>query len=102
MAYLFRQMLQRLRSFFLKQPLDRELDAEMASHIDLAMEENMRRGMPKEEARRQALVRFGGVQQAKEQHRETRGLPWMDVLIQDRRFTFRTLRKDRGFTLFGI
>jgi predicted permease len=102
MAYLFRQMLQRLRSFFLKQPLDRELDAEMASHIDLAMEENMRRGMPKEEARRQALVRFGGVQQAKEQHRETRGLPWMDVLIQDLRFTFRTLGRDRGFAIIAI
>jgi predicted permease len=102
MTYLFRQMFQRLRSFFAKEPLDRELDAEMAAHIELATEEFMSKGMPEEEARRKALVRFGGVQQAKEQHRETRGLPWMDVLMQDLRFTFRTLGKDRGFTTIAI
>ena len=50
-----------------------------------------------EEARRQALVRFGGVQQAREQQRDARGLPWLDVLVQDLRFTLRTLRRDRGF-----
>jgi predicted permease len=97
-----RQALNRLRSFFRKDSLDHELNDEMASHIDLAMEENMRKGMLEEEARRQALVRFGGVQQAKEQHRETRGLPWMDVLMQDLRFTFRTLAKDRGFTMIAV
>src|ERR1700752_221783 len=68
----------------------------------MAVEENIERGMSPEEARRQALVRFGGVQQAREQHREKRGLPWMDVLTQDLRFTFRTLRKDRAFTIVAI
>jgi len=102
MTYLFRQTFQRLRSFFAKEPLDRELDAEMAAHIELATEEFMRKGMSEEEARRKALVRFGGVQQAKEQHRETRGLPWVDVLGQDLRFTFRTLAKDRGFAIVAI
>jgi len=97
-----RRAFSRLRSFFRKGPLDHELNDEMASHIELAMEENMRRGMPEEEARRQALVRFGGVQQAREQHREARGLPWMDVLMQDLRFTMRTLKRDRGFTIVAI
>ena len=68
-----RQALQRLLSFFRKAPLDRDLDAEMASHLAFAIEENLRRGLSPEEASRQALVRFGGVSQSKEQHREARG-----------------------------
>ena len=93
---------QRLGSFFRKQPLDRELDAEMQSHLELAVEENMKRGLPAAEARRQALVRFGGVVQAKEQQRETRGLPWLDILLQDLRYTFRTLRRDLGFAVIAV
>ena len=102
MTHIVREMLYRLRSFFSKTPLDRELNAEMASHLEMAMEENLRRGMSPEEAQRQALVRFGGVSQACEQHRETRGLPWLDILMQDLRFTFRTLLRDRGFTFVAV
>jgi hypothetical protein len=93
--------LQRLRSFFTKPQRDSELDAEVAEHLELAVEENIRRGMTAEEARRQAFIRFGGVVQAKEQQREARGLPWLDVLLQDLRFTFRTLGRDRGFTVIA-
>ncbi len=92
----------RLRSFFRKEPLDQELNAEMASHLEFAIEENLRQGMSPEEARRQALIRFGGVVQAKEQHRETRGLPVLDVLLQDLRYTLRTLRRDRAFTVVAV
>jgi predicted permease len=102
MAYLFRQMLARVRSFFRKEPLDRELDAEMTWHLEMAIEENMRRGMNPEEARRKAMVRFGGVQQAREQQRGARGLPWIDVLMQDLRFTLRTLSRDRGFAIIAV
>ena len=91
-----------MRSFFAKEPLDRDLDAEMAAHLEFAIEENMQQGMAAEEARRRALIRFGGVVQAKEQHRETRGLPWLDILMQDLRYTFRTLRKDRAFTVVAV
>jgi predicted permease len=94
--------LSRLRSFFRKEPLDHDLNDEMASHLELAIEENVRRGMSPEEARRHALVRFGGVTQAQQQHRETRGLPWLDVLMQDLRFTFRTLRRDSAFTVVAV
>jgi len=79
-----------------------ELDAELAAHLELAVEENMARGMSAEEARRRALISFGGVAQAKEQHGEARGLPWLDVLLQDLRFTFRTLARDRGFTMIAV
>jgi predicted permease len=97
-----REAFRRVGSFFRKDQLDRELKEEMASHLQMAVEENMQRHMSAEEARRQALVRFGGVQQALEQHRESRGLPWLDVLTQDLRFTLRTLRRDRGFTIVAV
>jgi predicted permease len=97
-----RQAFKRVGSFFRKDQLDQELNEEMASHLQMAVEENMRRHMSAEEARRQALVRFGGVQQALARHRESRGLPWLDVLIQDLRFTFRTLRRDSGFTIVAV
>ena len=61
-----REASNRVRSFFHKQQRDAELDAEISTHVELAFEENMRQGMPEAEARRRALVRFGGVQQAKE------------------------------------
>src|SRR5207237_4147540 len=54
-------------SDLIKQQWERELDTEMAAHLEFAIEENLRRGMPAEEARRQALISFGGVEQAKEQ-----------------------------------
>lgn len=92
----------RLRAFFHKKPLDHELDAEMSAHLELAIEENLRRGLSPDEARRQALVSFGGIEQAREQHREARGLPALDTLAQDLRFAFRTLRRDRTFTIIAI
>jgi hypothetical protein len=97
-----RETSNRVRSHFNKKPLDHELDDELAAHIDMATEENIRRGLSPEEARRQALASLGGVTQAREQHRETRGLPWLDILGQDLRYTFRTLRRDRGFTIIAI
>ena len=102
MKYFFQEFFNRVRSFFRDAPLDQELNEEMAAHLEMAVEENMRRGMPEEEARRQALIQFGGGQQARELHREARGLPLLDVLMQDLRFTFRTLKRDAGFAILAV
>ena len=97
-----REAVNRLRSFFRREPLDRELDEELASHVEMAVDENVARGMTRDEARRQALIRLGGVQQAREQQREARELPGLDVLMQDMRFAFRMLRRDKGFACVAI
>jgi predicted permease len=97
-----RETLDKIRSLFRSEQLDRDVKDEMASHLEMAIEENLKRGMSAEEARRQALVRFGGVQQAIERHRELRTLPWVDVLRQDLRFTFRMLRRDSGFAVVAV
>jgi hypothetical protein len=79
MRHSFREAFNRTRAFFRKDEQDQELEREMAAHLQMAVEENIRHGMSPEQARRQALIRFGGVQQSLELHRESRGLPWLDV-----------------------
>ena len=102
MTFSFRESLFRLQSFARKKPLDQDLAEEMASHLQFAIEENIQNGMPPQEAERQARISFGGPQQSKETHRESRGLPFLDTLLRDIRYTFRTLWRDRAFAAIAI
>ncbi len=92
----------RLSAAFRKTDLDREFNDEIAAHAELLTEENRRRGMSPGAARRAALIALGGIESAKELHRDTRGLPSLDSVLQDLRYTFRTLRRDAGFTTFAV
>ena len=102
MTFSFRESLLRMQSFARKKPLDCDLAEEMASHLQFAIEENMQKGMSPQEAERQARISFGGPQQSKEDHRESRGLLWLDTLLRDIRYTLRTLWRDRAFAAIAI
>jgi predicted permease len=99
---LFKTMLSRCMGFFRGNRLDQDLDEELHSHIDLSIEENLARGMTQDEARRIALRDFGGMAQTKENFRNQRGLPFLEVLLQDTRYAARQLRNSPGFTLTVI
>src|SRR5579872_5727210 len=102
MMHWLRQSFQRLCSVLQSREMDQELDAELTAHLELAIEENLQRGMSAEEARRQALIRFGGTQQARERHREARGLPALETFFQDLRFAARGTAKSPGFTTAAV
>jgi predicted permease len=95
-------MAARIVAFFNLRRLDRDLQQELESHLAMLAEDNLRRGMTPAEAHREARLRLGGLESTKEQHREVRGLPFFDTLLQDLRYTVRTLRRDAGFATFAI
>src|ERR1700688_232810 len=92
-----RSYMQRLRNFFHKSQHDRELDDELATHLALHIEDNLRAGMIPEVARRNALLKLGGLEQTKESVRDQRSLPFLETLLQDLRFFLRNLRHSPGF-----
>jgi putative ABC transport system permease protein len=81
---------------------DRDLADEIESHLQLHIDDNLRAGLSPAEARRQALLKFGGVESAKEAYRARRGLPFFEIAQQDFRFAFRSLRKNPGFAAVAI
>lgn len=97
-----KQLLARFRAFFRGSDLDRDFAAEMAAHLEMAAEENIRKGMTPLEARRQAALRLGGATSLQAQHRETRGFRFLDDLVQDLRFASRLMIKDRWLSAAAI
>ncbi|GGG99279.1 ABC transporter permease [Silvibacterium dinghuense] len=77
---------------------DGEFAAELESHLAMEIEDGVRRGLSPQEARRQVLIRHGGVAQVQQAYRERRGLPWLEQLVQDVTYGARTLRRSPGFT----
>src|SRR6266404_74088 len=97
-----REWVLRFGGLFNKQRKDRELDDEIESHIQMHIEDNLRLRMTPEEARRQAMIQFGGIESTKESYRDQRGLPLLDTFFHDIRFGARQLRKKPGFAAVAV
>ncbi len=94
--------LSRLIDPFRRRTRERALDEELAAHLEMHIDDNRRLGMTEEEARRQAMMKLGGVDQTKERYRDRRGLPLVDALQQDVRQALRVARGNTGFTLVAM
>jgi predicted permease len=82
--------------------VERQLDAELRFHLERLIADNLAKGMTADEARRDAYVAFGGLDQAKEACRDVRGTRWVESIGQDIRLTCRMLRKEPGFAAAAI
>jgi hypothetical protein len=97
-----RVWLLRLAAMFRRRSSDNELGEELETHVQMHISDDVHAGMTEVEARRQALIKLGGIAQTKEMYRARRGLPWLDGMAQDVRYGVRVLRKSTGFTLVAV
>ena len=88
-----RIFLSRLRGLFGKNRAERELEIEIRFHLEREIEKNLALGMAPVEARRQARVSFGAMEAIKEDHRDGRGVRWLEDFVADVRHAFRGLRR---------
>ncbi len=92
----------RLRALFARSAVDRETDDELRFHIEQQMDVYEKSGLSRTEAARRARLEFGGIEQVKEDVRDARGTRWLDDVLRDTRFAFRTFRRLPGFAAMAL
>jgi predicted permease len=97
-----RHFLARVNAARQRQRLDQEFAHEIDAHLSMLVDDNISRGMTRDEAERAARIRFGGPESLKARHRDARGLPALDDLWQDVRFALRLTLKERWFSAAAV
>jgi putative ABC transport system permease protein len=94
--------LSRAAGLFRHRALDEDFEREIGAHLDALADEGVRRGLDPEAARREAVLRFGGPMQIREQHRDGRSLPAIETTVQDLRYAWRGFRRSPAFSLVAV
>lgn len=97
-----RSIASRIRNLFSARKLDDDFAQELESHLELLTDENIRKGMSPDEARRVARLKLGGEAALREIHHDQRTIRWLESFGQDLRFALRMLRKNAGFTAVAV
>src|ERR1051325_6581806 len=92
----------RLRSLFRRREVEQELDEELQFHLEHLIDEGVAKGLPPAEARRRALLAMGGIEQRKEEGRDTTRVSWLTDFFGDLRFAARGLRRAPALSLFVV
>jgi putative ABC transport system permease protein len=94
--------LARLAALVRGRRLDEELDGEIQAHLELAERDALARGLSPEDARRDARLSFGGIDQIREAHRDDRSARWIETFVRDFRYGLAALTRHRGFAIVSI
>jgi len=99
---MFKDLAQRLEALFFRRTVERELDDELAFHLELLANRHIADGLPHDEAVRRARLELGGFDQVREAHRDARGVRLLEDLGNDLRYAVRQIRRSPGFAALAV
>ena len=99
---MFTRLFHNVRALLNKDKVEQDMDQELRFHLEMEIEGNLRRGMSLAEARREAMLSFGGVEKFKEECRDVRSAPLVESILKDVRYGLRILFRNPGFSAIAV